>query len=319
MVRVASLLLAAGTAPVALGIPTLFGVDVNDQTLVRINADTGVVVEVGFVDLGQDTGFVTDLASEGARLYVLNSIYPNGAFIGELNPGTAATISAAQLTVDGVNAPNAIESLSTDALGHLIVALWRPGSPNIASSSHLGRLALSGAVTEIVNLGASADFDGLGRDPNGDMVGLDREPGPNYVQLLEVSHTKAGFDVIVTLPFTGDFNIVDDCAVFEGDIITIDRDFKRVNRHSRMTGQITSFAAYPDAYSIYMATVVDLCAGDVDGSGFVDFTDLNILLGAFNTSQQAGAYDGRADRDTDGDVDFADLNLILSGFNAPCD
>ncbi len=302
----------------ALAAPTLFAVDAPTGTLVRVNAATGYIVEVGVINLGVGTGAVTDLASDGGRLFVLNSIYPNGAFIGEVNPGTAATLSSAQVTEGGSGAVNAIESLSTDQHGNLIVALWQPGSPGAASSNNLGVLTLTGEVTGVVNLGPSADFDGLGRDPNGDMVGLNREPGPNYVQLLNVSHTPPGQQVIVTLPFSGEFNLVDDCAVLGGDIITMDRDFKRLNRHDRATGQITSFVNYTADYSIYIMTVVDVCAGDVDGDGFVGFADLNLTLGAFNSLNGDATYDGSADQDIDGDVDFADLNLVLSGFNAAC-
>jgi hypothetical protein len=153
------------------------------------------------------------------------------------------------------------------------------------------------------------------------MIGLDRTPGApdDNVRLLNFSYVPPSFSTIITIPFSSTFNLTDDCTVFDGDIITMDRDFKRINRHDRATGELTSFALYPASYSVYMMTVVDLCAGDVDGSGFVDFADLNLLLGAYNTTQQNGPYDGRADRDTDGDVDFADLNHVLSGFNAACD
>ncbi|MBL0921691.1 MAG: hypothetical protein IBJ10_06130 [Phycisphaerales bacterium] len=56
------------------------------------------------------------------------------------------------------------------------------------------------------------------------------------------------------------------------------------------------------------------CPGDFNGDGSVDFGDLNLLLGNYNTSGPglAGDFDG------DGDVDFADLNALLAVFNTPC-
>lgn len=318
MRSVHALILAALSSGAASAAPTIFAVDAPTGTLVRVNAATGHVVEVGVIDLGPGTGVVTDLASDGDRLFALTLIFPNGAFVGEVNPNTAGTMSSAQLTIDGLNATNAIESLAVDSEGRLIVALWGPDASNGSGSNSLGALALTGEVTGIVSFGADADFDGLGLDPDGGMVGLDREPGPDHVDLLNVSYAPADASLIVRLPFSQDFNFVDDCAVLDGDIVTIDLDNKRINRHDRLTGAVTSFVPYPAAYAIYMLTIVDLCDGDVDGSGLVDFADLNILLSAFNSSQAAGAYDGRADRDTDGDVDFADLNLLLSGFNTSC-
>lgn len=56
----------------------------------------------------------------------------------------------------------------------------------------------------------------------------------------------------------------------------------------------------------------DALAGDVNGDGAVDFTDLNILLSEFGDIG-AGL---QADLDGDGDVDFSDLNVVLSAFGS---
>ncbi len=53
------------------------------------------------------------------------------------------------------------------------------------------------------------------------------------------------------------------------------------------------------------------CPADLDGSGAVDSTDLNTLLGAF------GSTDG-GDIDGDGDTDSADLNRLLAAFGDDC-
>ena len=66
-----------------------------------------------------------------------------------------------------------------------------------------------------------------------------------------------------------------------------------------------------------VATVIihlDVCTGDINGDGVVDFADLNILLGNYNTA--GGAIPG--DIDGDGDVDFADLNELLGAYNTTC-
>ncbi len=52
--------------------------------------------------------------------------------------------------------------------------------------------------------------------------------------------------------------------------------------------------------------------GDIDGDGVVDFTDLNLLLSAYNEQGE----NMPEDLDGDGDVDFADLNILLGQYNA---
>ncbi len=64
----------------------------------------------------------------------------------------------------------------------------------------------------------------------------------------------------------------------------------------------------------YEAPGAPACPTDLDGDGDTDFGDLNIVLGAFNTSG-AGLP---GDVDGDGDVDFADLNSVLGVFNTEC-
>ncbi len=61
-----------------------------------------------------------------------------------------------------------------------------------------------------------------------------------------------------------------------------------------------------------------VCLGDVNGDGFVDFEDLNLVLSAFNTVPGDANYDPSADLDGDGTVGFSDLNAVLSSFNLPC-
>lgn len=63
-----------------------------------------------------------------------------------------------------------------------------------------------------------------------------------------------------------------------------------------------------------VANVRGACPGDVTGDGFVDFTDLNIMLSQFGDTGAGLA----ADLDGDGDVDFTDLNELLSAFGDEC-
>lgn len=57
------------------------------------------------------------------------------------------------------------------------------------------------------------------------------------------------------------------------------------------------------------------CAGDLNGSGSVDLSDLTVLLAHFG-STSANAADG--DIDGDGDVDLPDLAALLARFGVGC-
>ena len=64
-----------------------------------------------------------------------------------------------------------------------------------------------------------------------------------------------------------------------------------------------------------MTVVACLLDGDADGSGSVDFTDLNTVLGAWGT--MVDPYHG-GDVTGDGLVDFTDLNAILGTWGQTC-
>lgn len=59
-----------------------------------------------------------------------------------------------------------------------------------------------------------------------------------------------------------------------------------------------------------------LCAGDVDGDGDIDLTDLATLLANFGLP--SGATRGQGDLDADGDIDLADLATLLANFGGTC-
>lgn len=63
-------------------------------------------------------------------------------------------------------------------------------------------------------------------------------------------------------------------------------------------------------------TPVATCAGDANGDGSVDFTDLDIVLSDYGMSGPAGSLLG--DLDSSGAVDFVDLNIVLSSYGTTC-
>jgi hypothetical protein len=61
-------------------------------------------------------------------------------------------------------------------------------------------------------------------------------------------------------------------------------------------------------------TPVGACAGDVDGDGDTDLSDLAALLAAYGTVLGDPGYNANADFDSDDDVDLTDLAFLLSDY-----
>jgi hypothetical protein len=64
-------------------------------------------------------------------------------------------------------------------------------------------------------------------------------------------------------------------------------------------------------------TVIDCCAGDLDGDDSVGLADLATLLAHFG--QTNGAHYADGDLDDDGDVDLSDLTELLASYGGACD
>lgn len=78
------------------------------------------------------------------------------------------------------------------------------------------------------------------------------------------------------------------------------------------TGSIVE--AGVDDVTLFTVTTCTALAGDIDGDGAVDFTDLNLVLSSYSQTGAPGAIVG--DADYDGVVGFADLNLVLSNYGS---
>ena len=65
-----------------------------------------------------------------------------------------------------------------------------------------------------------------------------------------------------------------------------------------------------------LVPIEDLCPGDADGSGVVNFADVLSVLGNFGANYGAGT--GLGDADGSGIVNFTDILSVLANFNAVC-
>jgi hypothetical protein len=79
-------------------------------------------------------------------------------------------------------------------------------------------------------------------------------------------------------------------------------------------GDIILNGGAPDAWFATLPAPASDIPGDLNGDGVVDFTDLNIVLGAFGSTGVPGMTEG--DVNGDGVVDFTDLNIVLGNFGA---
>ncbi len=70
---------------------------------------------------------------------------------------------------------------------------------------------------------------------------------------------------------------------------------------------------------IAAASLNAYCPEDINGDGVIQFSDLNILVSAFNTAAGEPGFVPIADINNDGAVGFADLNALLGRFNTGCD
>jgi hypothetical protein len=66
----------------------------------------------------------------------------------------------------------------------------------------------------------------------------------------------------------------------------------------------------------YQSASGELCVGDTNNDGAVNFADLNTILTCFGLTGEPGHLLGDLDRN--GLVDFADLNIVLSNFGTGC-
>ncbi|MCA9312368.1 MAG: hypothetical protein KDA21_14235 [Phycisphaerales bacterium] len=81
-------------------------------------------------------------------------------------------------------------------------------------------------------------------------------------------------------------------------------------------GQVALRVTCTDGTSaVVVATIPPVCQGDVNGDGFVNFEDLNLVLAHWN---QFGPVGTQGDADLDGDTDFDDLNIVLTNWGSTC-
>jgi hypothetical protein len=149
----------------------LYSIDRVSNDLVQIDSANGQVTVVG--NLGLDAVDV-DLATLNGHLYAVNTLFTSQrADLLEIDPLTGAATLLGSLS-RGADTVTHAEGL-TSANGKLYASFTVLA--NSPLSTQLGELALTGAISNDVNIGV--DLDGLGADSSGQIYNLDSFPGGN--------------------------------------------------------------------------------------------------------------------------------------------
>jgi hypothetical protein len=101
----------------------------------------------------------------------------------------------------------------------------------------------------------------------------------------------------------GDYRLVPGSpAINSGSNALVTSEFD-LDGNPRIIGSVVDRGAYE---------FTGTCTGDVNGDGFVNLADLNLVLGNFGTESFLGDANG------DGVVDMTDLSIVLAAFGQKC-
>ena len=250
-----------------------------------------------------------------------------GGFVGR-NPGSMGSV-----TISG-------NSARWNSSGGVNVGLGPSGT-----AGGTGVVAVNGQgklVAPILNVGAGGTISGDGEyqaaTTNSGVVSPGNPASSTGTLNINGSYTQtATGDLAIQVGSAGfDKLVVTGAASLGGELVVT-----RIGNYNPPDGQvfeILSAGSVTGAFSTvtvptlpgdrtftvsYTATKVRLtvgeagapCPADVDGDGFIGFSDLNVVISQFNTS----GSNLQGDVNDDGAVDFADLNIVISLFNTDCD
>jgi hypothetical protein len=282
--------------------------------LVTIDPDTGSVAEVGPLVLN---GNIASMEFVGQRLYATESRYPNGAALIEIDPASGAVLSRHEMTLDGAGLVNGVEGLGYDAAsGTLVQGLWRPDSSGPAGSNTLGVLALDGVIGPVFSYGPGADFDGLAaRGEDGSMYWVDREPGPNTVEIGAVAAGGARVSLAL-FGFDSTLNGVNDVALApdRGELLAADGVTRRVHRFDPATAALLGSVAVSTDETMNLAAYRVACLADLAPPfGLLDLADVTAFVQAFLGEDPVADF-----ADPAGQFDLADVLAFVGAFGSGC-
>lgn len=282
--------------------------------LVTVDADTGQVTEIGAMESGIRAA---SMEFVGRRLFALDTNYPNGAWLIELDTTNGSTLSRHAVTLDGEGIQNGVEGLGYDAAaGSLVQGFWRPDSSGPAGSNTLGYLGTDGSITSPAGYGAMADFDGLAaRGEDGSMYWVDREPGVDTVEIGVV--TLGGpMSSLVVFAFDGTLNGVNDVTLApdRGELLAVDAVTRRVHRFDPVSAALLGSVEVSTDENLNSAAYRLACAADLAPPfGLLDLADVVAFVSAFAAMEPAADL-----AEPYGLFDLEDVTAFVHSFNTGC-
>ncbi|MBZ0171685.1 MAG: hypothetical protein K8E66_04830, partial [Phycisphaerales bacterium] len=202
------------------------------------------------------------------------------------------------------------------AAGSLVQGFWRLGSSGTSGSNTLGLLGMDGVITGAIGYGSGADFDGLAmRAADGLMYWVDREPGPNTLEIGLVTYGGSMSSLIV-YNFSSTINGVNDVslATDRGELLGVDGVTAKVHRFDPGSAALLGSVANSTGEWLNVAAYRVPCAADfAPPFGLLDLADVLSFVTAFGG--QAAAADLAAPF---GVFDLADVNAFVESFMGGC-
>lgn len=179
----------ATSCPAASGV--FLSIDRDTEELLRLDADQELVTVLGVLPF--DTNGA-ELAVLDGKLYLVNSIYPNGVTMYELDFRDASVRSSAPVTFAGVDIGHA------EGLTRTGEKLLLSFSSVVNTDTHeIGLLGVDGTLTDVVDVGFGNDMDALAAGPMGKLYGFDVS-GSSTDRLEEVVLSPPGLTTLIAFP-----------------------------------------------------------------------------------------------------------------------
>jgi hypothetical protein len=266
---------------------------------------THALAQIAIVDresAGTNNFFVTSgTVSESSIASDSDTTNLTGAFsfynsesivVGSGTPGAQGTASAG-----GGHIMN--DAVTLQAPSSLVVDAHR-------QSGSIARVVVGTGQSEIVqNSVTRVRFDVVGADVFYFVIG-EFEPHPDAVASLTFTNISTPGALV---------NHTATASVNESGTLTAGETYEfevRVDNEIVATTTGAPPISRVNAYTLRLTVLPMNCRADLDGSGVIDFADLNYMLNVF------GSQDTLADIDGAGPVNFSDLNALLMDFGQAC-
>ncbi len=224
----------------------LYSVNPATDELIRLEPETGDHLVIGQI-IGHNMSQMTDLAFHRGSFYALTATTETGPYTAwdlvEINPDTGAMISAVPVTATPpVTVAEGLTSVGDD----LVIGFGTSTTPNLGEK--LGILGLDGVIdpaSVVDHLSFTADYDGLGTDPSGQIFGMNAFASSNINESdrLPSSYTPKGGDSA--------YDLATDIEFCGSSLFAIDAAPKSLYRVDERDGSVIGSAAYDSSLALY--------------------------------------------------------------------